>query len=67
MPEPQTKTLVGRLDKNHPELKVSNPQWRRDHVRALAAGSIADEQIRIGNKTAKGPSKHRRSSRPRQS
>ena len=40
MPDPQIKTLVVKLDKNHPELKTSNPQWRREHVRALVAGSV---------------------------
>jgi hypothetical protein len=40
MPDAQIKTLVGRLDKSHPELKTSSPQWRREHVRALVAGSV---------------------------
>ena len=36
----QIKTLVTRLDKNNPELKSSNPQWRRQQMKALVEGSV---------------------------
>src|SRR5689334_12416125 len=35
----QVKTLVTRLDKNHPDLKTSNPQWRRKQLSALVDGT----------------------------
>jgi hypothetical protein len=35
----QIKTLVTRLDKNHPDLKSSSPQWRRQQLNALADGT----------------------------
>jgi hypothetical protein len=40
MPDPQIKTMVSRFDKHHPDLKASNPQWRRAHLSALVEGSI---------------------------
>jgi hypothetical protein len=35
------KTIVGKLDKHHPELKTSNAIGRRQQLRALADGSVA--------------------------
>jgi hypothetical protein len=40
MPDAQIKTLVNKLDKHHPDLKASNPQWRRNHLSALVEGSV---------------------------
>jgi hypothetical protein len=40
IPDAQVKTLVGKLDKHHSELKTSSAQWRREHLRALVASSI---------------------------
>jgi hypothetical protein len=39
LPDPQIKTLVTKFDKHHPDLKTSNPQWRRRQLSALAEGS----------------------------
>jgi hypothetical protein len=39
LPDPQVKTLVTKFDKHHPDLKTSNPQWRRRQLSALAEGS----------------------------
>jgi hypothetical protein len=38
--DPQVKTLVTRFDKHHADLKTSSPQWRRQHLGALVAGSV---------------------------
>lgn len=40
MKDAELKTLVTRLDRHHPELKASDPQWRRQHVLQLARGDI---------------------------
>jgi hypothetical protein len=40
MSDAQIKTLITRIDKNHPQLKTSNPRWRRQHLSALVDGSI---------------------------
>lgn len=39
IPDAQVKTIVGKLDKHHSELKTSNAPWRREHLRALVTGS----------------------------
>jgi hypothetical protein len=39
IPDPQIKTIVTRLDKNHPGLKTSNEQWRRRQLSALVDGT----------------------------
>lgn len=39
LPDPQVKSLVTKFDKHHPDLKASNPQWRRRQLSALAEGS----------------------------
>ncbi len=39
MTDVQVKSLVSKLDKNHPELKSSTSQWRRHQLKALAEGS----------------------------
>jgi hypothetical protein len=38
-PDAQITTLVTKFDENHPDLKTSNPQWRRRQLGALADGS----------------------------
>jgi len=40
-------TLVGKLDKHHPERSTASPVWARGHVRALARGSVepAEKQV----------------------
>jgi hypothetical protein len=40
MKDSQVKSLVTKLDKHHPDLKDSNPEWRRNQVRDLAKGSV---------------------------
>jgi hypothetical protein len=35
----EVKTIIGKLDKNHPEFKGSSPQWQRQQLCALADGS----------------------------
>src|SRR5262245_50135591 len=65
VPDPQVKTLVTRFDKHHPDLKTSNPQWRRRLLSALAEGSIEptakpkaapkEPKGRASKKTAKQP------------
>src|ERR1700755_3621668 len=38
MTDSEVRTLLGRLDKHHPESKKANADWRRNHFRALAEG-----------------------------
>jgi len=40
VPDPKIKSVVTKLDKHQPELKTSNPQWRRRHLSALMDGSV---------------------------
>ena len=40
MTDAQIKSLVSKLDKNHPELKTSTSQWRRRQLKVLAEGSM---------------------------
>src|SRR5262245_40135853 len=40
MTDAEVKTIVGKLDKHHPELKASNALWRRQQLCALADGSV---------------------------
>lgn len=40
MKDAQIKPLVSKLDKNHPNLKGSSPDWRLNQLRELANGSI---------------------------
>jgi hypothetical protein len=35
----QVKSLVSKLDKHHPDLKVATPEWRLQRFRALAHGT----------------------------
>jgi hypothetical protein len=63
MKDAEVKTLLGKLDKNHPELKGATSEWRRDHLRRLATGAadptakaapVAKSKERAG-KRAKDP------------
>lgn len=38
MKDGEIRTLVSRLDKHHPELKLAGAEWRRRHLLALAGG-----------------------------
>jgi hypothetical protein len=40
MKDSEIKTLVGKLDRHHPDQKAANAFWRRGHFRALVAGAI---------------------------
>lgn len=39
MKDTEVKTLLAKLDKHHPELKTATSEWRRGHLRSLAAGA----------------------------
>jgi len=39
LPDAQIKTLVAKLDKNHPEIRTETALWRRQHLIALVDGS----------------------------
>jgi len=54
MTDTEVKSIISKLDKNHPELKQSDAQWRRHHMRALADGSIEPaEKAKPAPKTQK--------------
>jgi hypothetical protein len=40
LPDAQIKTLVGKLDKNHPDLKGAAAPWLRQQLRALSDRSV---------------------------
>jgi hypothetical protein len=40
MKDAELKTLVTRLDRHHPDLKGSDPQWRREHFLQLVRGDV---------------------------
>jgi hypothetical protein len=40
MKDSQIKSLITKIDKHNPDVKASDPEWRRNQVRALAKGSI---------------------------
>jgi hypothetical protein len=40
MTESETKSLSGKLDKNHPELKTASANWHRRQIVALASGTV---------------------------
>ena len=37
----EAKSILTRIDKHHPEMKTASAAWRRQHLGALADGSIA--------------------------
>jgi hypothetical protein len=39
IPDAQIKTIVTRIDKNHPDIKKETSQWRRQQLIALLDGS----------------------------
>jgi hypothetical protein len=39
MKDTEVKTLLGKLDKYHPELKTGTSEWCRTHLRSLAVGA----------------------------
>jgi hypothetical protein len=41
LPDAQIKSLLGKLDKHHPELASFTPEWGRRHILALADGSAS--------------------------
>lgn len=61
----ELKTLVGRLDKHHPEQKTATAEWRRRHFRALIAGSSEPATKPAPKpKAAKKPSKPKKPKSP---
>lgn len=38
------KSIVSKLDKHHPELKGSTPNWQRQHLRSLLQGTSEPAQ-----------------------
>ncbi|KQT77884.1 hypothetical protein [Methylobacterium sp. Leaf466] len=50
----ESRTLVARLDKNHPDLKAATPDWPRRHLVALAGGT--DPVAKVAAKPATKPS-----------
>lgn len=51
----QIKSVVAKIDKNHPDLKTSNPQWRRRQLGALADGSAESaEKVKAAPKPKGG-------------
>lgn len=40
MKDREVKTMVGRLDKHHPEQKAASAEWRRRHLLTLARGDV---------------------------
>ena len=70
MTDGEVKTLLGKLDKYHPNFKTSAPGWRRQQLLALADGSAdptekpkARTKVKRGSKTkAEGEEPNRLSS-----
>jgi hypothetical protein len=62
MTDAEVRTIIGKLDKHHPELKTSNAAWRRQQLRALADGS-AEPTVKI-KKPAKPKSNKRSKAAP---
>jgi hypothetical protein len=64
VPDSQIKTLLTRLDKNHPELKESDSQWRRRQLIALLDGSAEPTLKQAGSgkprKAKKKPAEQQR-------
>lgn len=40
MKDSDLKSIVGKIDKYHPDQKTSGVDWRRRHLRALVEGSV---------------------------
>ncbi len=57
MTDAEVKTLLGKLDKYHPDLKASGPGWRRQQLLALADGSAEPSEKPAPKKKAKGGKK----------
>jgi hypothetical protein len=50
----EVKTLLTRLDKHHPDLKQSDPNWQRHQLNALANGSSSPHAPPVKAKKATG-------------
>lgn len=64
MKDGEIKTLVGRLDKHHPDQKGANTVWRRGHFRALASGAIEPTPVPPKKQRATSP-KSRTAKKPK--
>lgn len=40
MKDTDIKTIIGKLDKHHPDQKSASAEWRRRHLRSILEGSI---------------------------
>jgi hypothetical protein len=60
MTDAEVKSVLTRLDKNHPDLKKSNADWRRNHLRDLAGGKIDPSAKAAPAKKAKASAKSAR-------
>ncbi|HEY7300502.1 MAG TPA: hypothetical protein VH684_21610 [Xanthobacteraceae bacterium] len=50
----QVKSLVAKIDKHHPDLKMASPEWRLQRVRTLAHGTAEPvEKQRAAAKSTK--------------
>jgi hypothetical protein len=54
MKDSEVKTVLGKLDKHHPEIKAANAAWRRQQLRALADGSAEPTEKPKPQPKAKG-------------
>ena len=57
MSDAEVKSLLGKFDKNHPELKQATPDWRRRQLAALAAGSVEPSEKAKALPKARAPRK----------
>jgi hypothetical protein len=51
------KSIVGKLDKHHPEMKGSSAQWQRRHLQTLLEGAAEPAQKPAKSKKAGSPTK----------
>lgn len=58
------KSIVTKLDKHHPGMKASTPQWQRQHLRALLEGAVEPTEKSSRSKKANPPAKAPATPRP---
>ncbi len=61
MKDAEMKALVARLDRHHPDMKASDPAWRRQHFLSLVKGDVepAERPAKVA-KTKKASPKPKR-------
>src|SRR5262245_31147760 len=60
MTDPEVKSVLGKVDKYHPELKTETPAWRRNHLRALADSKLEQTEKPKKPVKAKAPSRRKK-------